>query len=238
MGQGKSKETEAPIDLAAIAVGNEHVLFREEKFDNDGQERNIAIWSPAAWRQRPLSGIVFVSHGLNEHTLCYNNLAAELVEKHHFVVCGMDHMSHGLSAGRRGVVADHTRLYRDFVRFVVAYKLKLSKEFSIENNTVTEPAAEQAGAAKSAEPDANDANSSVPLLPSFVFAHSMGTLIAMRALMEPELQYPQVQACVLSGVPLFAGPAAASPFGCGCLFPLTRTPGNTCIQLYILVIMK
>lgn len=210
MGQGKSKSNENSIDLAITAASYENVSFREEQFDNESQTRNVAVWFPSTPDVK-ICGIIFLSHGLNEHTLCYHNLAAELVSKHGFVVCGMDHMAHGHSAGKKGVITDHTRLYRDFVRFVVAYKTKLSKEFTNKNGNEMQE------------------NGTEVLLPSFVFAHSMGTLIAMRALMEPELTFPTIQACVLSGIPLFAGKGAASPFGCGCLFPLTRTSVAPCL---------
>lgn len=215
MGQGGSKQKEEEIDMAAKCRAYPNLVFREETFDNDGQERNVALWFPAdsvetpegtpedgtAAPKKPLNkqiaGLVFVSHGLNEHTLCYHNIAADFVAQR-FIVVGMDHMSHGRSAGRRGVVSDSTRLYRDFVRFVQHYKQKLSAEYLGKDQE----------------------------LPTVVFAHSMGTLIAMRALMEEEIRYPHVQAVVLSGIPLFAGKGSASPFGCGCLYPLTRTSGK------------
>ncbi|KAJ1413742.1 Alpha/Beta hydrolase protein [Ochromonadaceae sp. CCMP2298] len=57
-----------------------------------------------------------------------------------------------------------------------------------------------------------------PTLPSFLLAHSMGTLVGLMAVNELE-----PRAAIFSGCPLVAGPAAASPFGISCLYPLTQT---------------
>jgi len=58
-----------------------------------------------------------------------------------------------------------------------------------------------------------------PGLPVFVFAHSMGCLIATLAI--PKM--PQVSAVVFCGTPFNTGPGAASPFGIKCLYPITQT---------------
>ena len=58
-----------------------------------------------------------------------------------------------------------------------------------------------------------------PNVPCSLFAHSMGTLVA--ALSLPEL--PFVKCVCFSGCCINAGPAAASPFGVSCLYPLSQT---------------
>jgi len=55
-------------------------------------------------------------------------------------------------------------------------------------------------------------------VPLYVLGHSMGTLVSMLAVEH----IPDVSALVLSGCAVHAGPAAASPFGCTCLFPLVQ----------------
>lgn len=61
-------------------------------------------------------------------------------------------------------------------------------------------------------------------LPAFLLAHSMGTLATIPALRNIE----GLTAIVLSGAALVAGPAAASPFGVRCLYPLSRTSFARC----------
>jgi len=56
-------------------------------------------------------------------------------------------------------------------------------------------------------------------LPCYVFAHSMGTLVASLSI--PKLS--NVEAAVFSGVPLIAGPGASSPFGIQSLYFISRT---------------
>jgi alpha-beta hydrolase superfamily lysophospholipase len=58
-----------------------------------------------------------------------------------------------------------------------------------------------------------------PEKPTFIFAHSCGTLVVILAV--PDIK--NVQAVVLSGAPLFVGPDSASPFGLTCLYPLSKT---------------
>lgn len=59
-----------------------------------------------------------------------------------------------------------------------------------------------------------------PTVPCYVFAHSMGTLVASLALKQIQ---SNVKAVVFSGCPLFAGYAASSPFGIRALYPITQT---------------
>lgn len=88
----------------------------------------------------------------------------------------MDHVSHGKSDGRRGVIPSHSVLTNDFVAF-----------YEHVVRTVAE-------------------SESVPI---FLFAHSMGTLVALTALRS----MPRVKAICFSGTPLFSGPGSSSPFG-------------------------
>ena len=44
--------------------------------------------------QAVLKGVIILSHGVNEHALCYYTLAITLVEAG-YVVYGIDHESHG-----------------------------------------------------------------------------------------------------------------------------------------------
>ncbi|RYG66235.1 hypothetical protein EON64_10205, partial [archaeon] len=59
----------------------------------------------------------------------------------------------------------------------------------------------------------------------FVLAHSMGTLATIMALNRLE----RVKAVALSGPAIFAGPAASSPFGLRCLYPLSQTTFASCL---------
>lgn len=58
-----------------------------------------------------------------------------------------------------------------------------------------------------------------PDLPMSILGHSMGSMITMMAIRG----IPDLKSIVLCGIPLVPGPAAASPLGCTCLYPLSRT---------------
>lgn len=60
-----------------------------------------------------------------------------------------------------------------------------------------------------------------PDLPMGVLAHSMGTIIALLS----NNRMPYVKCLLLSAIPLFPGPAASSPFGIRCLYPLSQGKG-------------
>ncbi len=55
-------------------------------------------------------------------------------------------------------------------------------------------------------------------LPAFLLAHSMGVLVALKGL----TQINNIDSMVLSGAPTVSGPAASSPFGLTCLYPLSQ----------------
>jgi alpha-beta hydrolase superfamily lysophospholipase len=89
------------------------VLFHEEIQVLNNASRNVASWLPEL---EPVKAAVIISHGLNEHILRYYGIATELA-KHGFAVYGIDHVSHGKSTGKRGVIPDCTVMYRDFIAF-------------------------------------------------------------------------------------------------------------------------
>jgi alpha-beta hydrolase superfamily lysophospholipase len=89
--------------------------FREEFMEINHAKRNIGIWLPL--EDIKIKAIVLISHGLGEHALCYYHIAEELV-KRGYAVYGIDHVSHGKSEGRRGVIPSHETLVNDFIHFV------------------------------------------------------------------------------------------------------------------------
>lgn len=166
------------VDLAG-KCGGDGIRFNEEVINVNGKRRNVASWHSAL---SPPKAVVFVVHGLNEHSLCYYAVAHALVLGG-YCVYAMDHVSHGKSDGERGLIRNGSDLHVDLVAFVNAKR------------------AEHAS------------------VPAFMLAHSMGTLAAIMAL--PQVQ--DLRAAVFSGTALFAGPAASSPFGVRCLYPLSQT---------------
>lgn len=91
------------------------VQFREEYMEINKSKRNTAVWLPLDGYD--IKGVVLISHGLGEHALCYYHIAHELVSKG-YAVYGIDHVSHGKSEGRRGVIPSHEILVQDFIYFV------------------------------------------------------------------------------------------------------------------------
>lgn len=161
------------------------VVFNEEISTVNGSKRNTVSWLPETL---PIKAVVLISHGLNEHALRYYGIAVALA-KVGFAVHAIDHASHGKSDGKRGVIADHTVLYHDFIAF---------------GNTIHEQ---------------------YPTLPLYLLAHSMGTLVGMMSINGIK----GLRAVVLSGSAVFSGPAASSPFGIRCLYPLSQTSVAVCL---------
>jgi acylglycerol lipase len=186
MGASSSKPKEV-IELVSFCEGD-GVVFQEEMLTINGQQRNCPYWLPANHARVPVKALVFISHGLNEHALCYYPLALELLKKN-FAVFAIDHVSHGKSDGRRAVVPNYNVMVTDFIEFV---KLKRSAFSNI---------------------------------PTFIFSHSMGTLVALCAI--PSIE--NVNAVIFSGPALFPGPSSGSPFGIKSLFWVTRTSFATCL---------
>ncbi len=76
------------------------VKFEEHIEDFDGENRNIVSWFPES---APPKALVFISHGLNEHALCYYEVAFALVAKG-YGCYAIDHVAHGKSDGVRGII--------------------------------------------------------------------------------------------------------------------------------------
>lgn len=66
-------------------------------------------------------------------------------------------------------------------------------------------------------------------LPISLLAHSLGTLIATLAINKILAAGVPLAGVLFSATPLIAGPGAASPFGCQCLYPLTQTAVARCM---------
>jgi len=72
---------------------------------------------------------------------------------------------------------------------------------------------------------ANKIGKQYETLPLFLFAHSMGTLVATLSINGIH----NLKAVILSAPAIFSGPASSSPFGIRCLFPLTQTSAAVCL---------
>lgn len=107
----------APVEWADLAekCPADGVRFHEEVINVNGKRRNVASWLPA--EDVSPKAVLFVVHGLVEHSLCYYNVAHAFVRQQ-YCVFAMDHVSHGKSDGERGVIRDHQDLYNDLVEFI------------------------------------------------------------------------------------------------------------------------
>ena len=86
------------------------MIESEDSFVNaDGIAIAYRVWQPEKQDKR---GIVFISHGLGEHSGRYRHVAAALAEVG-FICYGIDHMGHGLSGGARAYVPDGQLPVRD-----------------------------------------------------------------------------------------------------------------------------
>ena len=70
-----------------------------------------------------MKGIVLISHGLHEHILKYHRVADELTRRG-YAVYGGDHMGHGLSYGKKGLITDYKVLINDQVEQAKFVKLR------------------------------------------------------------------------------------------------------------------
>lgn len=111
MGQKQSVEH---IDIVEKCVKQPNLRFHEEIRLVNGHQRNVVSWLPM--RDNEVKAVIFISHGLAEHSLAYYLLAAKFVAKG-YAVYAMDHCSHGKSEGRRGVIPDYRILYSDYIEF-------------------------------------------------------------------------------------------------------------------------
>jgi len=94
--------------------GAEGVIFEEHIECINSHNRNTSSWLPP--EANAIKGIVMLSHGVNEHSLTYHELAIELV-KNGYAVYGIDHVGNGKSEGDRGLIRDHHILTEDFIAF-------------------------------------------------------------------------------------------------------------------------
>lgn len=65
-------------------------------------------------------------------------------------------------------------------------------------------------------------------VPTYVFSHSLGTLVAILSVDD----IPGVKGLLLSAPPIHSGSDAASPFGIKCLYPVTQTALGRGIAIY------
>lgn len=77
-------------------------------------KRNFMTWKH---KTKDIRAIIFISHGLFEHALCYNELAIQLAHQG-YLVHAMDHYGHGLSEGDRANPPDYKTMPNDFIRFM------------------------------------------------------------------------------------------------------------------------
>lgn len=85
----------------------------QDSFENaKGIRIAYRVWLSESQNER---GIVFISHGLGEHSGRYRHVAEALTQAG-FVCYGIDHMGHGLSGGARAYVPDGQLPVRDLDR--------------------------------------------------------------------------------------------------------------------------
>lgn len=109
------------LDPLAFKEPCDHDIFKEELVTLPTSDiykcigkRNITSWIP---KSELVKGVVFICHGLHEHSLVFDRLAHALTAVH--IACfGIDHISHGLSDGQRGYIENSDVLVDDFVAFV------------------------------------------------------------------------------------------------------------------------
>ena len=114
MGASKSKSAEN-YDETLYVTPIPGVNFMENIVIINGQRRNVARWMPV---NKAPKALVLIAHGLHEHALRYYRLAHSLVANGYGVI-GIDHVSHGLSDGKRALITDYKILIADFKTFVI-----------------------------------------------------------------------------------------------------------------------
>lgn len=78
-----------------------------------GQELFFQIWQP----QEHTNSLI-ISHGLGEHSDCYNNLATQLCKSLNWSIIAWDLQGHGRSSGKRGFVLQFENYLEDFAYFM------------------------------------------------------------------------------------------------------------------------
>lgn len=82
-----------------------------------GQKISCKYWYPVLDKNEPISKAVFIMHGLAEHCRAYERIAASLV-KSGMLVCGHDHVGHGMSDGDRVHIDDFNYFIIDTIQQV------------------------------------------------------------------------------------------------------------------------
>ncbi len=87
-----------------MSTETEELGASEEGSFRGSRARRLAwqSWSPAGDQQH--KGVVTIAHGYGEHVGRYRHVAARLNQAG-YVVYGLDHQGHGLSAGKRGRIS-------------------------------------------------------------------------------------------------------------------------------------
>jgi alpha-beta hydrolase superfamily lysophospholipase len=78
------------------------------------------------WRPETSRGTIVVTHGISEHSECYNRFANTMAQDN-WTIVGWDLRGHGRSEGKRGYVADFSEFSNDLdalIKFVKAQILK------------------------------------------------------------------------------------------------------------------
>ena len=76
----------------------------------------IRSWIPVG---RDPIGVVFLTHGVNEHIGRYNSLASRLTREG-YVVYGHDHLGHGASGGTKGDIVSFQYVVEDLKQVIKA----------------------------------------------------------------------------------------------------------------------
>jgi acylglycerol lipase len=113
-------------------------------------------WLPKN-NQKPRA-IVFIVHGVGEHSGRYDHVARMMVKKG-FAVFSLDHQGHGLSDGPRVYAEDLNHLAQDYLEYA-RHILKISSSDETNNNPSFETAHD------------------LTILPRFLFGHSMGGVLS------------------------------------------------------------
>src|SRR5262245_59323457 len=79
----------------------------------DNTELFFQTWS----KDEPAQGTVIITHGLAEHSECYNLLAKTLAENNWYVLA-WDMRGHGRSDGKRGFAKDFSYYMNDLESFI------------------------------------------------------------------------------------------------------------------------
>ncbi|GIX93316.1 monoglyceride lipase [Caerostris darwini] len=88
--------------------GGDSMLFEDHFRNLRNQKIACYYWEPT---EEPRA-LLLISHGMTEHTMVYDDIAQEMVQKGFFVF-GHDHVGHGRSDGPRALINDVHELVED-----------------------------------------------------------------------------------------------------------------------------